>query len=148
MRTFQRENLVDIWDEMLPLFEKHYAEIAHYKDIVLNPDKEIYMTLEQNNLIRAYTARDEDKSLIGYAVFFVKANMHYRDSLQASQDVIFIDPTKRGFGMKFINWCDNELLKEGVQVVYHHVKKAHDFGKILERLNYKLVDLIYGRRLL
>jgi hypothetical protein len=39
------------------------------------------------------------------------------------------------------------LALEGIQVVYHHVKAAHNFGKMLERMDYKLVDLIYAKRL-
>ena len=59
----------------------------------------------------------------------------------------FIDKEKRGFGGKFILWCDDELRKEGVQVVYHHIKAAHNWGKMIERLGYQLQDLIYCRRL-
>jgi hypothetical protein len=50
-------------------------------------------------------------------------------------------------GGRFIKWCDEQLRAEGVAVVYHHIKAAHNFGPMLERFGYELVDLIYSRRL-
>lgn len=145
---FQREQLtLELLNEAFPLLEKHYAEVAHYKDIPLDPDFERYLQVDKSGNIRAFTARDDLGVLIGYAVYFIHQNMHYRSSKQAVQDVIYIDPARRGFGAKFISWCDAELLADGVQVVYQHIKAAHDFGPMLKRLGYELVDLIYARRL-
>lgn len=145
---FQRETAgPDLFGEMAPLLEKHYLEISHYLDIPLDPDWPQYQKLEDVGALRVFTARDEALTMTGYAVFFVRHNIHYKSSLQALQDVLFIDPTNRGFGAKFILWCDKELRAEGVQVVYHHVKDAHNFGALLERFDYQLVDHIYARRL-
>lgn len=143
---FQRELAQDVYEEMLPLFELHWQEVAHYKDIELNPDKEKYFKLEEMNALRVYTIREND-ALIGYGVYFMKENPHYKQSKQAVEDIIFIRKDKRGQGREFISWCDNQLKSEGVQVVYHHVKAAHNWGKILERQGYELIDLIYGKRL-
>ena len=131
----------------MPLLEKHWSEIAHFKDVKLDPDWEQYERLEQAGVLRVFVARDHAGIMVGYAVYFVRHNPHYRQSLQALQDILFIDPTRRGFGAKFILWCDEQLRSEGVQATYHHVKAKHNFGAMLERLGYQLVDLIYARRL-
>lgn len=147
-QRFQRERLDDALSEVIPLTVLHYEEIAHYLDIPLKPDWDIYRNIEGLGNLRVFTARDEaTQELIGYAFFYVKHNIHYSTSLQASQDILFIHPDKRGFGSKFIAWCDDQLKLEGVQAVYHHVKKKHNFGPLLEKLGYELVDLIYARRL-
>lgn len=146
--NFKREPLTsELFHEVMPLLEKHYHEIAHYKDIDLDPDIEQYLKLEEIGAIRCFIARDELEVMVGYAVYFIRHNIHYKSSLQALQDVIYIDPERRGFGAQFILWCDEQLKAEGVQIVYHHVKNAHNFGPMLERLGYRLVDLIYTRRL-
>lgn len=145
--SFGAEYVVKVWPEILPLLEKHWEEIAHYKDIPLEPDFEQYKKLDDLKLLRVFTARREDV-LIGYCVYMVGYNLHYKSSLQARQDVLFIDKKHRGFGGRFIAWCDEQLRKEGVQVVYHHVKEAHDFGSLLVRLGYEPVDKIYARRLI
>ena len=144
---FARETLSSIKDEIEPLLELHWREIAHYQDILLEPDWAAYFRAEELGLARFYTARDDQGYLIGYIVFFLRFNIHYKSSLQASQDILFIHPERRGFGAKFIAWCDDQLKLEGVQAVYHHVKQAHNFGPLLERLGYSLVDLIYAKRL-
>lgn len=145
--SFQRERSQDIFHEVMPLLELHYKEISHYHDIPLDPDFEKYEAMENAGAVRTFTARDEEKNIIGYAVFFVRHNLHYKTSFQAYQDILFIHPERRGFGFKFIKWCDEQLKDEGVQVVYHHVKTAHNFGPVLERMGYECIDLIYGKRL-
>lgn len=146
--NFAIERAQDVFEEMLPLFEQHYKEIAHYQDIALNPNIEKYFELEDLGFLRVFTARDEDtKELLGYQVFFVNYNLHYRDSLQAIQDVLFVHRNHRGFGSQFLMWCHEQLKKEGVQVVSQHIKKEHNFGPMLERMGYELVDLIYLKRL-
>lgn len=156
---FARETLDAVWSEITPLLVKHWQEIAHYKDIALEPDWEQYLKLEELGLLRVYTAREESEEqtergenyttekLRGYAVFLVRHNPHYKSSLQANQDILFVDPEHRGLGGQFILWCDEQLKAEGVQVVYQHVKAEHNFGRMLERFGYKLVDLIFARRL-
>lgn len=144
---FQREMGYDIYEEMKPLLELHFKEISANQDIALDPDWDGYTATEKAGCLRTFTARNDDGKLIAYAVFFVRHNLHYKNSFQAVQDVLYVDPATRGFGAKFIIWCDRQLKDEGVQVVYHHVKKAHNFGPLLERMNYKLVDLIFAKRL-
>lgn len=150
---FQREIATpELIEELKPLFEKHYLEIAHYQDIPLDPDYDQYVKVEGTGCLRVFTARefiDNAEHLVGYCIFFIRPNLHYKSSLQASQDVLFIHPSFRslGFGAKFLSFCDDELRKEGAQAVYHHVKEAHNFGPLLKKLGYQLVDLIYARRL-
>lgn len=143
---FQLEKAQDVFEEMQPLLQLHYEEIAHYKDIELKPDKEFYFNAEDQGRLRVFTVRD-DNILVGYSVYFLKHNPHYKDSLQASQDVVFIRKDKRGQGREFVKWCDEQLKEMGVDVVYHHVKAAFNWGPMLEKQGYKLIDHIYGKRL-
>lgn len=137
--------------EMLPLLRCHWAEVAHYTDIPLEVDASVYHASEANRALRIFTLRDHRWSpgtLVGYAVYFVRANPHYASSVQAVQDVIYVDPTCRGgAGAKLIRFADEQLAAEGVQAVYHHVKVAHNFGALLERMGYVAVDVIYAKRL-
>jgi hypothetical protein len=145
---FQKESFTEeLFEEAYPLLFQHWREIAHYQDIPLDPNLEGYMAANEAGGLRVYTARDNEGVLVGYAVFIVRRNLHYSSSLQAIQDILYIAPTRRGLGGYFIHWCDDRLKEEGVQVVYHHVKEAHNFGALMERLGYELVDHIYARRL-
>lgn len=178
MIQFAKEPLTDaLWDEAMPLLHAHWKEVAHFQDIPLEPDRDVrgvYASSERAGILRVFTAREPLKirtslpvwqflafnentgidrkeiggRLVGYALYFVRTNPHYASSLQAAQDVIYLDPTARGkTGYKFIAWCDEQLASEGVQVVRHHVKAAHDFGKLLQRQGYEVEDIIYVKRL-
>lgn len=139
-----------LWDEAWPLLVEHWREIAHYPDIPLSPDQATYTASAAAGIVRVFTARTPSGALVGYALFFVRPNPHYAESLQAAQDVIYLHPSMRGFnGIKFLRYCDEQLQAEGVQVVYQHVKvrAGQDFGPILERMGYERIDAIYGRRL-
>lgn len=147
MFSFQQEPANQaLFDEVMPLLQMHYEEIAHFKDIKLNPDFSKYQALANAGTLRVFTAR-KDGELVGYAVFFIVPNIHYRDSVQANQDILFINKKHRGFGRQFIKWCDEQLKSQGVEVVYHHIKAAHNFGALLEAMGYELVDLIFAKRL-
>jgi GNAT superfamily N-acetyltransferase len=144
---FKREQVYDFFKEIESLIQIHHDEVAHDKDIELDPDWDMYRKLEETGYMRSFTARFESRSLIGYCLFFVNSDMHNKNSIQAHQDILFIHPTYRGFGHKFIEWCDQQLKQDGVQVVYHHTKEKHNFGGMLETLGYQLCEHIYSRRL-
>lgn len=144
--AFSSERVAAIWPEIYPLFEKHWKEIGEYDDIPLNPDFESYKKIDEAGLIRVYAAR-ENGTLIGYCVFFVNPNLHYKHTVQALQDVLFIQKEKRGFGKKFMAWCDDQLKAEGVHIVHRFMSNKNDFGPILERMGYEFMAQIYSRRI-
>jgi GNAT superfamily N-acetyltransferase len=149
---YAREPITDAFlDEALPLATAHWSEIAHYHDIPLAIDRDAYLSAQDANLARLYTVRAESSNvLVGYAVYFVRTNIHYSGSLQAVQDVLYVHPLIRenGIGAVFIAWCDEQMAAEGVMVVYHHSKIEHpQLGKVLTRLGYEAVETIYAKRL-
>lgn len=143
-----RESAHDVWSEIQPLILEHWEEIAHFGDIALAPREELYRFLQDSGKLYVFTLRDDGK-LIGYAVFVVDFDIHYANSLQAKQDVLFLLPGYRnaGNGAALIGFCDAELAKAGVQCVYHHVKHAHNFGPLLAAMRYKSIETIHVKRL-
>jgi hypothetical protein len=144
---FQREPVtIDLINELIPLLVEHNKEVGDTSTI--EPNIEMFLGLEAAGHLRCFTARiDSTDELVGYNVYFVQNSLHKKTSLQALQDVIFIRKGHRGFGLQFISWCDEQLRYDRVNVIYGHVKAAHDFGPMLEKLGYELVDLIYKREL-
>lgn len=144
---FSEEPYSDILiGEMIPLWVRHHAETVQYVNIPLEPNTIAYQQAAKAGIVRIFTARIDGK-LIGYQVFFVMPHLHSRHSLQATQDIIFIDREyRKGLtGYKFIKFCSDKLISDGVQVIYQHISAHHDFGPVLKRMGYELVDLVYGR---
>ena len=149
MAQFQREDFADIYEEVKPLLQRHWAEISSNLDIPLDVNVEVYEAAESIDAFRAYTAR-EDGVIVGYAAMFLHQGVHYKQCKQATQDVIYIDPDYRGrtLGIRLLSYVDDQLKAEGVQLVHQHVKLAHPaLGRLLERMGYKAVERIYQRRL-
>lgn len=135
-------------DGVEALLAAHYHEIARYPDIPLDVDWARYEQAELNGTLRVMTAR-QGRLLVGYAAYLVAPHWHYKGSLQAIQDVLYVHPDYRGsrVGYKLIAMADQYLALEGVQVVYQHSKIAHPIGAVLARQGYEPIDLIYGKRL-
>ena len=132
------------------LLRQHWREVAHFTDIPLDPDWDAYQGVENVGRLRIFTVRIDDE-LVGYAAYFINRNPHYRSSLQAVQDVLFLAPEHRKFriGYRLIMFADTHLAAEGVQAVYQHskVKKELDMGPLLARQGYELIDTLWAKRL-
>lgn len=146
---YDRERAHELWAEIPALLHAHYAELAIYRDIPLDPDVEAYCRLEDQGLLRCYTAR-LGSQLIGYAVFLVGPNLHYRGSKQAKADVVYVIPAHRHsrVGFRLLTFADQALRDEGVQLVCHHVKHTHpDLGHLLTAIGYAPIETLHVRRL-
>lgn len=147
--AYQRERAHELWSEIPALLSAHYAELATYRDIPLDPDVDAYCKLEEQDRLRCYTARRASE-LIGYAVFFVGPNLHYRGSKQATADVVYVIPEHRHsrVGFKLLTFADMQLRAENVQAVCHHVKRTHPgLGRMLSTIGYTETETMYARRL-
>lgn len=134
------------------LLKRHFEEIAHYKDIPLEPDWETYALLENAGKLRIFTVRVRGE-LVGYCAYALMHNLHYKSSYQAKQDVLFVAPEHRNgrVGAHLILFAERHLRAETppVQVTYQHSKACAqvDIGPLLERCGYELIDTIWAKRL-
>jgi GNAT superfamily N-acetyltransferase len=147
--TIARERFAPFFAEAFPLIEKHYREIAHYDDIALKVDEKFYAAADEAGLLQTFVAR-VDGLIAGYCIVIVRRAPHYSDSLQAVQDVIYVDPDRRsiGVGLRLLREMERELRAQGVQVIYQHEKIKHPaLGKVLAHLGYEPVDKLWAKRL-
>lgn len=124
------------------MFERHYEEIAWKRDkIPLDIDHEAYLKMEAAGIVKVYTLRENGK-LLAYAVWIVKTHLHYRKTLIAMNDVLYLDPAmRRGkLGVSFIRQCKQELKKLGAQVIGLHIKKCYDWSSLAERLGFECTE--------
>lgn len=133
---------------MKPLFLAHYSEIETLPGLKVDPNYEAYLHCEKEGLLRVFTVRQsETAELIGYAVFFVKLNLHFKTVKEAVHDLLFLYPKYRkgALGYRFVKWCDEELKKEGVNIILQSVSFLRDHSSLFKRLGYRLIDLVYVR---
>ena len=146
MITFQVEQLYPFVHEAMDLFQRHYEEIAERTDVIkLDPNLELYNELHRKGALEIHTAR-EDGQLIGYSLWFLSQHVHYKQSLTASSDVLYIAPEHRKgmLGVKFIKWTTEEVKKRKPQRIMFHVKPFLDYSPILERNGAHFFEKIYS----
>lgn len=142
---FAREKFVDVYPETLPLAIQHYHEIAWNKEkIPLDVDVEKYTLLDEQGILFCFSARDQG-NLIGYAFFIVAPHPHYKSTVFASNDVIFIKKQYRGrrLGEDFISFCTNDLVAFGVQVMAIRIKDCLDWSSLAESIGFESVESTY-----
>ena len=71
MIEYKEETYSQVIDEIKPLLEDHWEEIALNKEVIkLNPNYEMYEKLCNAGVMRIVTARDDGK-LIGYCICII-----------------------------------------------------------------------------
>jgi GNAT superfamily N-acetyltransferase len=144
---YQQEFLNQVRSDAEPLIKLHWDEIALNQDkIKLNPDWEAYQKLEDDNRLKIFTARN-GKQLVGYFVVILGANIHYKDHIFASNDIIYLHKDyRKGFvGIRLIKFAEKCLKDDGVSVLLINTKIHRPFDKLLERLKFKPIERVYSK---
>jgi len=143
---YQQEFLDQVENDILVLIDLHYKEIAlNQSKVKLNPDWDVYRSLEEQGKLKIFTARDGE-TLVGYFVVVVGVNMHYKDHTFACNDIIFMHKDyRKGFaGIKLIKFAKKCLTEDGVSVLTINTKVHQPFDKVLERLGFNLIERVYS----
>lgn len=144
---FKEEKYIDIKEEMQPLLQQHWKEIALYRDkIPLDINHQGYLDANESGILRIYTAR-KDGELVGYFVLQLFQHMHYWSTSFAMCDVIYVKPEHRpgGTGPKLIKYCEGKMKDLGVQLMTINTKAHAPFDRLLESMDYQLADLFYSK---
>lgn len=162
--TFQIET-TDIQHDIEPLLEMHYDELCMHKEaMALLPDWAKYKFLEQHDKLLAFTVRDYGV-LVGYAVFFVDAHIHYSGALIANNDIIFLRKDYRtqqtvwsvfrrlfripkktpSIGEQLIAYSEEQLKAFGVDKVIWHIKFKLNWSGMMLRRGYQREDFTVSK---
>lgn len=139
----------EIIDEILPLADIHSREIGYRltpEPLDINVD--MYRAADKAGILRVFTIRDDGK-LIGYGIFLLGYSLDRRTLKQAHEGGFFLLPEYRlgRIALKFLEYCDNRLSEDGVNMVIYQSPVGAAFGEILSRRGYTKVDEVYARRI-
>jgi hypothetical protein len=145
----ETDRVADVIDLSTALQLEHWEEIAKNKHLmVLAPDVDKYRAIEQAGKLFAVLAYDGDE-MVGYSVNILDHNLHYRDLLQAQNDVLFVKPSHRA-GRLFMRLREATLrmaAARGARLMLWHAKEQTPLAAILPRLGCKVQDVIYSEEL-
>ena len=147
LMTYQTERLDDWRVEAEPLLARHWREIALDQDVVpLDPDWPAYAQIEAAGMLHITTARLEG-ALVGYVVYFLAPNLHYRSLKVAEADVFWLAPEcrKGTAGIRLLKAAERNLKPLGVNKIVNKVKLHFDAGPVFERLGYTAIERVYAK---
>jgi hypothetical protein len=156
--TVCAEHLRDTLEELKPLFDPHWRELAHDRDQVpLDPQYETYLAREALGEVLSVIARERGK-IVAYFVGFVAPGLHYKTCLTLTMDIFWIHPDYRAedslgeLEEQMLAWqLFAEVLKEarrrGVRRAFFGSKALHDASSLFEQLGMVKADVYYSRLL-
>ena len=135
------------------LLFKHWQEVAMDRErIPLDPDWDRARQLERDKVLWTAALRRGGR-LIGYNSMCVHPHIHYRSTLHAVNDVVYVDPAERGAaGVRLVRGTEALLKPMGVVKVIYHTKLApiggkHTVGDLLSVLGYTHFENLYCKLL-
>ena len=145
--TFQVEQLVDVWPELIMLHKAHWGETEAYRhNQPFAPLLARYMEYECVNSFVMYTIRDGDK-LVGNLGMYFTPSMHTQ-LLLASEDTLFILPEyRRGrLAIDFIKYVEADCVRRGVSDI-EVTAKNDKVGRLMMHLDYQPTAVQYSKQL-
>jgi GNAT superfamily N-acetyltransferase len=147
MLTYSVEKIDDCFEELYPLLEMHWEEVALYKDKVeFDIDLERYLLLEEQGIAHTVIARDNGK-IAGYFISFINTHLHYRTTTYALNDVLFLNYPYRhkGIAAELFSFAEKSLKALGVDVIILHMKTDHPFHSLSKHLGYTMAEYTYSK---
>ncbi len=147
MMPFDLEKGEDVVHELIQFIKVHHDEAGTLTDGEFAPNISRYLEMDRLGHMRIYTVRVEEK-LVGYCVVYIFPHLHYSQTKWAQQDLLFIQKKYRGVrSYRFIEWVDDQLRQEGVEVVLRSVTNGNDYSRLLKFQGYEENSVNYMRRL-
>jgi GNAT superfamily N-acetyltransferase len=148
--SFAHEHYETVVNELKTLTIEHWQELALNRDkIKLDPDWEMYRIQDERGVCVCYTVRvGEEKTLVGYAIYFIKPHHHYKSTKWAMNDIVFVKKEHRnvGVGNGLLEFIEKDLKAKGVKMLNTMVKLGHPaLGFLLTARGHTKVEEIYSK---
>lgn len=146
---YRVEDFSSILNELQPLFDIHYKEIASDQEhIKLNMNYQAYSDLCESGSLMVCTARANGK-LVGYFFVFVTPHIRYQDHKMAESDILYVHPAYRRHSIfsNLLKFVEQRLEERGASKLYISMKVWHDFSSLLERMGYRLCEFKFEKLL-
>lgn len=132
------------------LLEQHWRELCTDPELMeLDPDWRGYYDLEERGRTFTLVVR-RDGATVGYSLNFLFPHLHYKQTLMAQNDVLFVDPALRrttGIGPRLIRATEAQARELGAHLICWHAKQNTALDSYLPKQGYRVQDVFYSRRL-
>ena len=141
---------VKLTREIDTLLADYYQNTVASEDIPpYDFDWPVYHRAYEHGSLLVVTAREDDETLAGVAIYCISNHPHHRRLCCASCDMISVDHKKRGRGIgSMLLMISIELLKaRGVQLINHTYRTVYDTSPMFLRHGFKEWERSYMLRI-
>jgi hypothetical protein len=155
MITAHVERLQDTLEELKPMFDPHWAELALDQDkVALDPQYGVYLDREAQGQVLLVVLRELGK-VVAYFVGFVAPALHYQRCLTLQMDIFWLHPDYRDpdsltaleahmLSMQLFETVREEAKRRGVERVFYGSKLHADASRVFEELGMVEVERYYS----
>lgn len=145
---YKIENPQECFDEVCEMLQQHYEELSVTKGFKLNPDFDVYHQAIKKNVLKVVVCKKDNK-IIGYILYLIGPNLHFKNCLLAIQDIYYLKPKyRKGFiGIKMFIFAENYLKSIGVNMIKYSTTTHFDNSKLFEFLGCNFIEKVYTKEL-
>ncbi len=140
---FHVERFRPVYQQIKPMLKANHEETGVY-DLPFNPDWARYLALDDRGDLRCFSARLEGE-IVAFAIFFIDTEIQQMELKAATQSVNYVLKEHRGIGLGFMRFCDDILIKQGVNSIWRQSTAKLDISKIYGRMGYSFAEQSYVR---
>jgi hypothetical protein len=119
-----------------PLWQSHYEETTIKFGVPINPNLELYRSMQSQGRLIALVAFIGDK-VVGYSLNFIAVNIHHTDLSFLKNDMIFVLPAyRKKIGLKLV-YETKSRAREVSNMMIWTSKEGSPFAKVLRALKCK-----------
>jgi hypothetical protein len=156
MITAHVERLQDCLEELKPLFDPHWRELAlDQEKVPLDPQYPIYLQREAVGQVLCVVMREAGK-IVAYFIGFVAPGLHYQTCLTLQMDIFWLHPDYRAedsldqleahmLALELFQTVRDEAKRRGVQRWFAGSKLHKDASRVFEELGMIEVERYYSQ---
>ncbi|MDN7489511.1 hypothetical protein QZM35_17525 [Burkholderia sp. AU45274] len=153
IETFTRELAAEIvplgqqsWDECSEI-KKDTCAYHGQRGLAIDPDIDQYLYLSDHQSLIAFTMRDDEGDLHGYALAILYRSLHLKTELCGNVDTFYVQPDHRRSMPRLMSTIEETLRERGVSIIGWPVTMTGGLFEILKRRGYIADDVVMELKL-
>ena len=111
----------------------------------LEMDWPVYMQMNEQGILKLYTAENFRHDLVGFVMYYIHPHLHHKGVTVASSDIlaVHLDMRGKGVGKALLEYAEPRLKELGVKFIAHRFRTAYDVEPLFPKLGYNLIERGY-----
>lgn len=140
------ESVIDVYPALNTLIKEYFAKTVASEDCLpLDMDWDFYINLETKGQLTLITARDNNKALLGFAMYLVGPHPQHKGKVVATCNTLAtrLDKRKQGIGTSLVKAAEAYFKHIGASAIFHGYRTVYNANPLFTKMGFKLVEHFY-----